>query len=168
MVVYATNYHRICRGGSLTLPVVLLRKTTSPQAINAYFPSGNPEILCISGGTDKSVPYDSLAKQPFIKSAFDIKISHISPPVFSDAISCILYLVSHISYLISPHPSSAMQYLVSCILYLPLSVCCAKYTKTDHKSCRASAKILFLRRIFRNTERLLWIDKKMKGHFLQK
>ena len=41
------------------------------MAIVTYFPAGNPKMLCIFGGTDKSVPYNPIviwriAKQQFI------------------------------------------------------------------------------------------------------
>ena len=41
----------------MTLPVILLRKMTSLQAITQYFPSGNPKLQCNLGGRVKTLPY---------------------------------------------------------------------------------------------------------------
>ena len=46
-------------------------KSHCRKAIVTNFPAGNPKMLCIFGGTDKSVPYNpiviwSIAKQQFI------------------------------------------------------------------------------------------------------
>jgi hypothetical protein len=46
-------------------------KSHCRKAIVTNFPAGNPKMLCIFGGTDKSVPYNPIviwrsAKQQFI------------------------------------------------------------------------------------------------------
>ena len=41
----------------MTLPVILLRKMTSLQAITQYFPSGNPKLQCDLGGRVLTLPY---------------------------------------------------------------------------------------------------------------
>ena len=56
-------------------------KSHCRKAIVTNFPAGNPKMLCIFGGTDKSVPYNpiviwSIAKQQFIElMGFDYTMS---------------------------------------------------------------------------------------------
>jgi hypothetical protein len=57
-------------------------KSHCRKAIVTNFPAGNPKMLCIFGGTDKSVPYNPIviwrsAKQQLIE-------------LFSGGVSCIL------------------------------------------------------------------------------
>ena len=69
--------------------------TKSPcrKAIVTNFPAENPKMLCIFGGTDKSVPYNpiviwSIAKQQFIELSVEkYLVSHISHLRKTDAVS---------------------------------------------------------------------------------
>ena len=44
MIVYSTTISADCRGGSLTLPLILQSKISSPKAKNDYFPGGNSQL----------------------------------------------------------------------------------------------------------------------------
>ena len=50
------NYRTNRRGGSLTLPLILQSKISSPKAKNEYFPAENSKLLRNLGGRVRDPP----------------------------------------------------------------------------------------------------------------
>ena len=48
-------------------------KSHCRKAIVTNFPAGNPKMLCIFGGTDKSVPYNPIVIWSIAKQQFEAK-----------------------------------------------------------------------------------------------
>ena len=62
IIVYGTTTTADRRGGSLTLPLILQSKISSPKAKNDYFPGGNSKLLRNLGGRVRDPPLRGCGK----------------------------------------------------------------------------------------------------------